>query len=99
MLNKRKRPRRRSLLRIKVLAPSLASLRHKYPQASVQELKKKLLMELASQLDDIQEDDIMSTSSKSQAPSNTQDPINPDEEEEEEEASNENEDIDNHMGI
>lgn len=58
-------------------APSLASLKEKYPQASVQELKKKMLMALASQLDELKEDDIMSTSSKSQAPSNTQEKIDP----------------------
>lgn len=55
-------------------APSLASLKQKYPQA---ELKKKMLMALASQLDELKEDDIMSTSSKSQAPSNTQEKIDP----------------------
>lgn len=47
--------------------PILVYLKKKYPHASVQDLKKKMLMALASQLDEINDDVIMSTSFKSQA--------------------------------
>lgn len=69
--NKKKRPKKLSPLKTRDSGPPLASLKKKYPQASAQELKKKMLMALTSQLDEINKDDIMSTSSKSQAPSNS----------------------------
>lgn len=83
--------------------PTLASLKQKFPNASTQELKKKMLMTLASQLDELKDEDVMSTSSKSHAPSAKWDNPNKnnseDAEIEEEKETELNEDIDNYMGI
>lgn len=79
--------------------PTLASLKLKFPNASTQELKKKLLMAVASQLDELNDDDVMSTSFKSQAPvKEGTSEIKEDNEEIEDEVTESNEYMDNYMG-
>ena len=51
--------------------PIVASLKKMYPNASPSDIKKKMLRALASQLDQLNDDDFMSTSSKT--PSTTHD--------------------------
>ena len=80
--------------------PTVASLKKMYPTASPQEIKKKMMRALASQLDQLNNDDFMSTSSAT--PSVTQDKTEslPAEDEEDEDVNldNLNEDMEDGLG-
>ena len=81
--------------------PIVVSLKKMYPNSSLQDIKKKMLRALASQLDQLNDDDFMSTSSAN--PSATQDkieylPAEDDEEDEDINLDNLNEDMEDYMG-
>ena len=80
---------------------TVASLKKMYPNASPQDIKKKMLKALASQLDQLNDDDFMSTSSTT--PSATQDkteslPAKDDDEDEDNNLENLNENMEDYMG-
>ena len=66
--------------------PTVASLKKMYLNASPSDIKKKMLRAIASQLDQLNDDDFMSTSSMT--PSATQDKTESVHEEDEEEEDN-----------
>jgi len=80
--------------------PTVASLKKMYPTASPQEIKKKMMRAMASQLDQLNDEDFMSTSSAT--PSATQDKTEsmPAEDEDDEDVNldNLNEDMEDYMG-
>ena len=80
--------------------PTITSLKKMYPTASPQEIKKKMMRALASQLDQLNDEDFMSTSSAT--PSATQDKTESlcAENEEDEDINLEilNEDMEDYMG-
>ena len=81
--------------------PTVASLKKMHPNASPGDIKKKTLRALASQLDQLNDDDFMSISSKT--PSATQDKTESvhaedEEDDEDDNPDNLNEDMEDYLG-